>query len=393
MSSIRRSRVAGKTLPMPAGSQLDPWLAGAALALVCLGLIMVTSASITSADRELGAPFQYLIRQTVYLGIGGVAALICYLVPLRYWERTSFPLLLAAFVLLLAVLIPGIGREVNGSSRWLPMGPVNVQVSEPARLMILIFVSAYVARRSRELAESLGGFLKPVAIVAAACVLLLMEPDFGAATVLLATCLGVLFAGGVRLRYFFSLAGVAVLALAALAVASPYRVRRLTAFLDPWADPFDAGFQLTQSLIAIGRGEWMGVGLGGSVQKLFYLPEAHTDFVFAVYAEELGLIGVIALVLVYGLMVWRTLAVSSRCINRGHTFAGCLSFGIGTWLGAQAAVNIAVNMGLLPTKGLTLPLVSFGGSSLVVCCAAIGLVLRANAECGQPPNRSRGRSS
>ena len=390
MSAARR---ATQALPLPLGRQLDPWLTGATLALVTLGLIMVTSASITSADRELGAPFQYLIRQSLYLGVGGVAAAVCYLIPLRVWERGAFFLLLGAFVLLLMVLIPGVGREVNGSTRWLPMGPVNLQVSEPARLMILIFISSYVTRRSKELAETLGGFMKPVGIVAAACLLLLAEPDFGAATVLFATCLGVLFAGGVRLRYFFSLAATALLALAALALTSPYRVRRLTAFMDPWADPYDAGFQLTQSLIAIGRGEWTGVGLGGSVQKLFYLPEAHTDFVFAVYAEELGLIGVIALVLLYGLVVWRALTVAARCIDRGHIFAGCLSFGIGSWLGAQAAINIAVNMGMLPTKGLTLPLVSFGGSSLVVCCAAIGLVLRASAECNRPPNRSRGRSS
>ncbi len=390
MSAARR---ATQSLPLPPGRQLDPWLTGATLALVILGLIMVTSASITSADRELGAPFQYLIRQSLYLVAGGVAAAVCYLIPLRVWERGAFFLLLGAFVLLLMVLIPGVGREVNGSTRWLPMGPVNLQVSEPARLMILIFISSYVTRRSKELAETLGGFMKPVGIVVAACVLLLAEPDFGAATVLFATCLGVLFAGGVRLRYFFSLAATALAALAALALTSPYRVRRLTAFMDPWADPYDAGFQLTQSLIAIGRGEWTGVGLGGSVQKLFYLPEAHTDFVFAVYAEELGLIGVVALVLLYGLVVWRALTVAARCIDRGHTFAGCLSFGIGSWLGAQAAINIAVNMGMLPTKGLTLPLVSFGGSSLVVCCAAVGLLLRASAECNRPPNRSRGRSS
>ncbi|MGB5623403.1 MAG: putative lipid II flippase FtsW [Gammaproteobacteria bacterium] len=390
MSAPRRP---SQSLPLPPGQLLDPWLTGATLALVTLGLIMVTSASITSADRELGAPFQYLLRQSLYLGAGGVAAALCYLVPLRIWERAAFFLLLGAFVLLLMVLIPGVGREVNGSTRWLPMGPVNLQVSEPARLMILIFISSYVTRRSKELAETLGGFMKPVGIVAGACVLLLAEPDFGAATVLFATCLGVLFAGGVRLRYFFSLAATALFALAALALTSPYRVRRLTAFMDPWADPYDSGFQLTQSLIAIGRGEWAGVGLGGSVQKLFYLPEAHTDFVFAVYAEELGLIGVVALVLLYGLVVWRALTVAARCIDRGHTFAGCLSFGIGSWLGAQAAINIAVNMGMLPTKGLTLPLVSFGGSSLVVCCAAIGLLLRASAECNRPPNRSRGRSS
>jgi cell division protein FtsW len=254
-------------------------------------------------------------------------------------------------------------------------------------LLIVVFLAGYVARRGKDLAASLEGFLKPMAIVGAACALLLAQPDFGAATVLLATALGILFVGGVRLKYFLSFVVVAVVAMAALAFLSPYRLRRLTAFLDPWADPYDSGFQLTQSLIAIGRGELGGVGLGGSVQKLFYLPEAHTDFVFAVYAEEFGLIGVLLLIALYGILLWRMLAIASRAAAAGRPFVACLSFGLAIWLGAQAAVNIGVNMGLLPTKGLTLPLVSFGGSSLVVCCAAIGLVLRAHLETAAPDNR------
>jgi cell division protein FtsW len=371
------------------GGQLDPWLIGAVACLLCLGLIMVTSASITTADREMGRPLYYLFRQSAYAGAGLAAALFFYFVPLRVWERSGTLPLIAAGLLLAAVLIPGVGREVNGSTRWLPLGPLNLQVSEPARLLILIYVSGFVARHGRELAETLAGFLKPVGVVALASVLLLLEPDFGAAVVLLATCLAVLFVGGVKLRYFGAMAAAVVLVMGALALASPYRMRRLTAFLDPWADPFDAGFQLTQSLIAIGRGEWLGVGLGGSVQKLFYLPEAHTDFVFAVYAEELGLLGVIALLALYAIVVWRTFRIAARCIGAGRTFAGCLTFGLGTWLGAQSVVNMAVNMGIAPTKGLTLPLLSFGGSSLVVCCAAIGLIARAHAELEGPANRSR----
>jgi cell division protein FtsW len=308
-------------------------------------------------------------------------------VPLRVWEQSSSLLLIFAYLLLIAVLIPGVGREVNGSTRWLPLGPVNLQVSEPARLLILIFVSGYVARRSRELASTAAGFLTPMGLVLVACLLLLLEPDFGAATVLLATSMAVLFAGGVRLRYFFAVLAPLAAGLAALAITSPYRLRRLTAFLDPWADPYDSGFQLTQSLIAIGRGEWTGVGLGGSVQKLFYLPEAHTDFVFAVYAEEFGLVGVLLLIALYGLVVFRILAVSARCARAGNAFAACLTFGLGTWLGTQAFVNVGVNMGLLPTKGLTLPLISFGGSSLIVCCAAIGIVLRADTETRNAGNR------
>ena len=388
-------RDATRSYGLPGLAGYDGLLLGSALALLGLGVVMVTSASITFADREIGAPFYFLLRQTAYLGAGLGAGLICLALPLRLWEQGSLVLLVAAFVLLLAVLIPGVGREVNGAVRWISVGPVNVQVSEPARLLIIVFLAGYVARRGQHLAESLEGFLKPMAIVVAACALLLAQPDFGAATVLLATALAILFVGGARLKHFFSLLTLAIGAMVALAVFSPYRLRRLTGFLDPWADPFDSGFQLTQSLIAIGRGELGGVGLGGSVQKLFYLPEAHTDFVFAVYAEEFGLFGVLLLLVLYGVLLWRMLAVSSRAAAAGQAFVACLSFGLAAWLGAQAAVNIGVNMGLLPTKGLSLPLVSFGGSSLVVCCAAVGLGLRAHLETATPDNRParRGRAA
>jgi cell division protein FtsW len=371
---------------------MDRLLVLVAAAIVGLGLLMVVSASITAADRELGQPFFYLTRQIIYLGIGIGVALGCLLVPMEVWERSSPIMLIVAYLLLAAVLIPGVGREVNGSTRWLPLGPVNLQVSEPARLLILVFVAGYVARRSEELATTASGFFKPVSLVLLACLLLLMEPDFGAATVLMATAMAVLFAGGVRLKYFLLLAVPMAAGLAALALMSPYRLRRLTAFLDPWSDPYDSGFQLTQSLIAIGRGEVGGVGLGGSVQKLFYLPEAHTDFVFAVFAEEFGLLGVVILVALYGVLVWRIMSVSSRCAGAGALFPACLTFGLGAWLGAQAIVNIGVNMGLLPTKGLTLPLMSFGGSSLITCCAAIGIILRADLEQRRLANRPKGRA-
>jgi len=369
------------------GEEIDRLLMLVVGALLSLGLLMVLSASITAADRDMGAPFYYLFRQSAYLGAGLVAGLLCLRIPMRFWERSSVLLLVAAYLLLIAVLIPGIGREVNGSTRWLPLGPVNLQVSEPARLLILMFIAAYVARRSEELATTVVGFLKPVGVVVFAVVLLLLEPDFGAATVLLATSMAVLFAGGVRIRHFLTLLVPAAAGLVLLALASPYRLRRLVGFLDPWADPYDTGFQLTQSLIAIGRGEIAGVGLGSSVQKLFYLPEAHTDFVFAVFAEEFGLQGVILLLTLYCVLVWRVLAVSSRCAGAGSLFSACLTFGLGVWLGAQAMINIGVNMGLLPTKGLTLPLVSFGGSSLIVCCAAIGVILRADLESRRVSNR------
>jgi cell division protein FtsW len=382
---------ASRTTPAVPVDEMDRLLVLVVAAIISLGLLMVASASITAADREMGQPFFYLTRQIIYLGLGLTVGLGCLLVPIQVWERSSPILLIVAYLLLAAVLIPGIGREVNGSTRWLPLGPVNLQVSEPARLLILMFVSGYVARRSHQLGTTAGGFFKPMGLVSIAFLLLLLEPDFGAATVLMATAMAVLFAGGVRIKYFLSLAVPAAAGLVALVFLSPYRLRRLTAFLDPWADPYDSGFQLTQSLIAIGRGEHGGVGLGGSVQKLFYLPEAHTDFVFAVFAEEFGLVGVIMLVALYAVLIWRIMTVSSRCAGSGALFSACLTFGLGAWLGAQAIVNIGVNMGLLPTKGLTLPLMSFGGSSLITCCAAIGIILRADLERRRLANRPAAR--
>ena len=369
--------VARPSLPAP---RVDAWLLVSALALALTGVVMVASASITMADQTLGEPFHYLVRQVAYLAVGVAVAAGFVVVPLRAWEALGPYLLGIAFLLLVAVLIPGVGREVNGAARWLPLGPVNMQVSEPARLLIVLYMCGYVARRRESLEAGFRGLLMPLGVLLVAAVLLLMEPDFGAMTVLMATALGILFVGGMRVRDLLVLVGVGAAGLVGLVVTSEYRMRRLTAFMDPWADPWDSGFQLTQSLIAIGRGEWLGVGLGGSVQKLFYLPEAHTDFVFAVFAEELGLAGVVVLLALYGIVLWRAFAISTAAAAAGRVFAACLAFGLGTWIGAQAFVNIAVNMGLLPTKGLTLPLVSFGGSSLLVCCAAVGLLMRIHYE-------------
>jgi len=369
--------VARPTAPSP---RVDGWLLVSALALALTGVVMVASASITMADQTLGEPFHYLVRQVAYLAAGLAVAAGFVVVPLRAWEAVGPYLLGTAFLLLVAVLIPGVGREVNGAVRWLPLGPVNLQVSEAARLLIVLYMCGYVARRRESLEAGFRGLLMPLGVLAVAAVLLLMEPDFGAMTVLMATALGILFVGGMRVRDLLVLSGAGAAALAGLVVTSEYRMRRLTAFMDPWADPWDSGFQLTQSLIAIGRGEWLGVGLGGSVQKLFYLPEAHTDFVFAVFAEEMGLAGVVVLLALYGVLLWRAFAISAAAAAAGRVFAACLAFGLGTWIGAQAFVNMAVNMGLLPTKGLTLPLVSFGGSSLLVCCAAIGLLMRIHYE-------------
>lgn len=360
--------------------RVDPWLAGCALALALLGAVMVASASITMADRVYGQPFYFLERQLFYVLLGGLAAAAGMAVPLRSWEGLSPLLLTVALLLLVAVLLPGVGYEVNGATRWMRLGPLNLQASEPARLLLLMYLCGYVARRRDALESGFRGLLLPLVIVTLAGTLLMLQPDFGATVVLFMTAIAVLFVGGMRLGYLLlmGLAGLASLAL--LVLTSDYRMRRLTAFLDPWADPWNSGFQLTQSLIAIARGEWFGVGLGGSVQKLFYLPEAHTDFVFAVYAEEFGLVGVFAMIALFAVLVWRAYAISLAAAAAERVFAACYAFGFGTWLGAQAFINIAVNMGLLPTKGLTLPLVSYGGSSLLVTGAGLGVLLRIHHE-------------
>jgi cell division protein FtsW len=362
------------------GYPLDRWLAGSALALALLGAVMVASASVTMADRVFGQPFYYLFRQLTFLGLGGLVAAFCMLLPLRAWEQASPLLLTAAGLLLVAVLIPGVGHEVNGATRWLRLGPLNLQASEPARLLLVIYLCSYVARRRDALESGFKGLLFPLVIVTAAGMLLMLQPDFGATAVLFVTAIGVLFVGGMRLGYLLVMGIAGLASLGLLVLTSEYRMRRLTAFLDPWADPWNSGFQLTQSLIAIARGEWFGVGLGGSVQKLFYLPEAHTDFVFAVFAEEFGLFGVFLMIALFTVVVWRAYQISAAAAAAGRVFSACLAFGLGTWIGLQAFINIAVNMGLLPTKGLTLPLVSYGGSSLLVTAAMLGLLLRIHYE-------------
>jgi cell division protein FtsW len=347
--------------------------------IVLLGLVMMTSASISVADRLAHEPFHFLERQALGVGLGMAAAAFMMFVPTHLWERLALPLLVIAMLLLVLVLIPGVGHEVNGSRRWLRLG-LSFQPSELARVLLLTYLASYVVRRQSELKEELRGFLKPLGILMLAAFLLLLEPDFGAATVLLATGLGVLFLAGVKLRHFFALVLLAAGGMALIAVTSAYRLKRLTAFLDPWADPFNSGFQLTQSLIAIGRGELFGVGLGASVQKLFYLPEAHTDFVFAVLAEELGLIGVTVTLALFMLLVWRAFAISRNAADAGLPFQAFCAAGFGIWLGLQTFINIGVNLGLLPTKGLTLPLMSYGGSSALVTLGWIGLLLRIHHE-------------
>jgi cell division protein FtsW len=349
-------------------------------AILLLGLVMMTSASISIADKHMHEPLFFLERQINGVLLGVLLAVVAMSIPSSVWERMSMPLLMVGFLFLVIVLIPGLGHEVNGSRRWLRAGFMNFQASELARVLLLTYLAGYVVRKQTELKEDIKGFLKPLGLLIAAAGLLLLEPDFGAATVLMATGLGILFLAGVKLRNFIALVAIAAAGMAVIAVTSAYRLKRLTSFMDPWADPFNSGFQLTQSLIAIGRGEFTGVGLGSSVQKLFYLPEAHTDFVFAVLAEELGLIGVIATLGLFVLLTWRSFYISRLAAQAGLAFQAYCAAGFGMWLGLQTFINVGVNMGILPTKGLTLPLMSYGGSSLMVTLGWIGLLMRIHHE-------------
>jgi cell division protein FtsW len=359
---------------------LDPWVLGPVLALLLVGLVMVASASIGVSERATGTPFHLFQRQLAYVCLGFVAAAAAVSIPTALWDKYSKVLMGAAFLLLLVVLVPGIGYEVNGSRRWLRLGIMNFQISELARVLLLTYIASYAVRRAEELRASFKGFIKPVLVLGAAAALLLLEPDFGAATVLMATGLAVLFLAGVRLLHLVVPLVLGVAAMATLALTSSYRLRRITSFRNPWEDAFDSGFQLTQSLIAIGRGEWFGVGLGSSVQKLFYLPEAHTDFVFAVLAEEFGLVGVVVVLGLFAVLVGRALAISRNAARAGLAFQSLLAAAVGIWLGLQVFVNVGVNMGLLPTKGLTLPLLSYGGSSMLVTLGWLGVLLRVHHE-------------
>ena len=351
-------------------------LIGPALALISVGLVAIASASIEYGDWHFSNPWHHSIRHGIYLGIATVTALIVYRVPLEVWQRTSGAWLLLAFVLLLLVLVPGIGRNVNGSQRWLPIGPLTFQPSEVAKFALVLYISGFLVRHNELVRTHWQGLAKPVLVLALVAFLLLLEPDFGATVICAGTIFGMLFLAGARLHYVVMLITVAVGALALMVFSAPYRLARLTAYTDPWQDPYGSGFQLIQSLIAFGRGEWIGVGLGNSIQKLFYLPEAHTDFVFSIWAEETGLVGSVSLIFLYCLLVGRILQVGWRSEQQGQPFAGYVCYGVALIFSGQAFVNMGVSSGLLPTKGLTLPFISYGGSSLIVSFVMLAVVLR-----------------
>lgn len=350
------------------------------LPLLLLGLLMVASASMVISDRQFGTPFHFLFRQGSYLFIATLLALIVMQIPIYQWRKYSGYLLLLNLILLVIVLIPGIGHTVNGSSRWLSLSFISFQVSELTKFCFIIYLAGYLTRHIDEVRSKISGFIKPLILLAVIALLLLLEPDFGATAVIFITALGMLFLAGVRLWQFLGLVIVGAGGLGFIAISSPYRLERLTTFLNPWVNPFDSGYQLTQSLIAFGRGGIFGVGLGNSIQKLFYLPEAHTDFLFAVLAEELGLIGELAVVALFMLVVWRALMLGREACHQERLFAGFLAYGLGLWLALQALISIGVNCGLLPTKGLTLPLMSYGGSSILMNGIVIATLLRISYE-------------
>ena len=359
---------------------VDRYLLLAVLALVSVGLLMIMSASISFADHKYGDAFFFTKRHLMYLLIGSSAALLVLQIPMRWWYEHAGLIVMAGVLALALVLIPGVGHSVNGSRRWFKLGMFTLQVSELAKVCMIFFVAAYLQRHQLRLRDSWHSFAIPLGVLAVYAFLLLLEPDFGSTVVLAATVLAMLFLGGVRLLQFFGLMAVGLAGVAALAFTSEYRFRRLVTFLDPWAQQFGDGYQLTQSLIAFGRGEWFGVGLGNSVQKLFYLPEAHTDFVFAILAEEFGLVGVLVVMALFALMIARILLIARKAVQRQDWFSAYVVFGIGILLAGQVFINIGVTSGLLPTKGLTLPFISYGGSSLLVCAAMIALVLRVGIE-------------
>jgi len=359
---------------------LDTALCLTVAILLAWGLVMVASASVAIGEKMVGTTMYFFVRQLAFAGIGALFGALAFAVPMKSWESSGPLLLVFAFFLLVIVLIPGLGVKVNHARRWLDFGLFRLQASEPARLAVILYLAGYIVRRQERLQTSLAGLAVPFIPLGLVSLLLLVEPDFGATAILIGVSMLMLFLGGARLLYLGGLFAVVGTGMTLLVVTAAYRMRRLLTFTDPWADADNSGWQLTQSLIAIGRGEWWGVGLGNSVQKLLYLPEMHTDFIFAILAEEFGLLGVVLLLALFGVVVWRGFVIGAAADALGARFKAYLCYGLSSWLGLQAMINMAVNMGALPTKGLTLPFISYGGSSLITVCVMLGLLLRVDHE-------------
>ncbi|MGB0897930.1 MAG: cell division protein FtsW [Psychrobium sp.] len=346
--------------------------------LILIGFVIVASASMPEGQRLTGNPFHFIQRHAFYVAGSIMIMVIGLQVPMKVWQKYSGWILLLSILALILVIVAG--KTVNGSQRWLALGPINIQVSEIAKLTFFCYLAAYIVRRHTEVTERAKGFYKPLAVFVIIAALILKQPDLGTVVVMFVTTVGMLFLAGAKIRDFFALIIVGVSLVVGLIIFEPYRMARVTSFLDPWQDPFGKGYQLTQSLMAFGRGDWLGQGLGNSIQKLEYLPEAHTDFIFAIWAEETGLIGVFALLILQLVLALRALNIGRKALLAEHYFTGYLAMGIGLWLSFQAAVNTGAASGILPTKGLTLPLVSYGGSSLWVMTLAIVILLRIDHE-------------
>ncbi|MFM2484814.1 cell division protein FtsW [Celerinatantimonas yamalensis] len=380
-------------LRTPVGSEssrlYDRSLLLLAIALLCLGLVMVASASIAESMASHHSPFIFVRRHAVYVVICLLAMAITVQVPVEFWKQHNAKFLLATMLGLVLVLV--VGRNVNGSSRWIGIGPLNIQPAEFAKLALFAYLAGYLVRRHQEIRDSLKGFLKPLAVLCVMALLILAQPDLGTVVVMFVATIGMLFIAGAKLIQFFGLIISGSVAVVILIVTEPYRMERVTSFLNPWQDPFGSGYQLTQSLMAFGRGQWFGEGLGNSVLKLEYLPEAHTDFVMAILAEELGFVGVCVVLVLLSWLSYKAVAIGRRALQSERPFEGYLACGIGFWIAFQSAVNIGAASGMMPTKGLTLPLVSYGGSSLLVMAIAIGLLLRIDFEWRQDDQQAHRR--
>jgi cell division protein FtsW len=377
---LRTASLNNRRLPV---TEYDEHLAWIVLALLSIGLVMVYSASIATAEASKFTghqPTYYLVRQAIFIGLGFVLGVAAFQFPVQNWQKMAPYLFMSGLLLLILVLIPGIGHEVNGSRRWLPLFLINLQPSELMKLLVVLYAADYTVRKGAVIHNFNKAFLPMFTVMTLAGTLLLLEPDMGAFVVICVIAMGTLFLGGLNLRVFLGLSLALPLTFAALVFSSPYRMHRVVGFMDPWSDPFGRGYQLSHALIAFGRGEWFGVGLGASVEKLFYLPEAHTDFLLAVIAEELGFAGVLAIIVLFAWLLIRAIAIGRQAAFLDRLFAALLAQGIALWLGVQAMINMGVNMGVLPTKGLTLPFLSFGGSGIVVNCIAVAILFRIDFE-------------
>lgn len=372
--------------PQAPTTEFDRSLVWLTVLLLSLGMVMVYSASIAVAEAGRLTGNQstfYLLRHALFLVVSATAAMVAFQIPISAWQRFAPYLFVFGLVLLTLVLIPGIGREVNGARRWIPLVVFNLQPSELMKVFAVLYAADYTARKAAFMHSLRKGFLPMFAVMLLTGGLLLREPDFGAFVVICVIAMGILFLGGMNWKLFAGLGSMLIVGFFLLIWTSPYRLQRVMGFIDPWADPYGKGYQLSHALIAFGRGEWFGVGLGGSVEKLFYLPEAHTDFLLAVIAEELGFVGVLAITVMFVWIVIRAFAIGRRAAFQGRYFAALVAQGIGLWIGVQAIINMGVNMGMLPTKGLTLPLLSFGGSAITATCVAIAILLRIDWESRQ----------